>query len=100
MLAKGAALLLKVLRGGRQNDAKSNETPAFIPLLDDLSLADTVVTADAAHTRHANGHWLRDHGTHYIAVVKGNHPACISNCGNCRGTTSALTTGTARPGPA
>ncbi|MGV9885373.1 ISAs1 family transposase, partial [Streptomyces sp. NPDC003379] len=58
----------------RQIDAKSNETPAFIPLLDGLALADTVVTADAAHTQHANGHWLREHGAHYIAVVKGNHP--------------------------
>ncbi|SCD32381.1 hypothetical protein GA0115245_14884 [Streptomyces sp. di188] len=33
-----------------------------------------MVTADAAHTQHANGRWLREHGTHYIAVVKGNHP--------------------------
>ncbi|NKY13579.1 ISAs1 family transposase [Streptomyces somaliensis DSM 40738] len=58
-----------------QIDAKSNETPAFIPLLDGLALKDTVVTADAAHTQHANGHWLRKHSAHYIAVVKGNHPA-------------------------
>ncbi|MFF8996368.1 ISAs1 family transposase [Streptomyces sp. NPDC014983] len=62
----------------RQIDAKSNETPAFIPLLDGLALAGTVVTADAAHTQHANGHWLRDHGTHYIAVVKGNHPGLLT----------------------
>ncbi|MGV9405980.1 ISAs1 family transposase [Streptomyces sp. NPDC003667] len=58
----------------RQIDTKSNETPAFIPLLDGLALADTVVTADAAYTQHANGRWLREHGAQYIIVVKGNHP--------------------------
>ncbi|MEU6496886.1 ISAs1 family transposase [Streptomyces sp. NPDC046984] len=61
----------------RQIDAKSNETPAFIPLLDGLPLENTVVTADAAHTQHANGQWLRNHGAHYIAVVKGNHPSLL-----------------------
>ncbi|WP_337662882.1 ISAs1 family transposase [Streptomyces cellulosae] len=61
----------------RQIDAKSNETPAFIPLLDGLPLENTVVTADAAHTQHANGQWLRNHGAHYIAVVKGNHPGLL-----------------------
>lgn len=61
----------------RQINAKSNETPAFIPLLDGLPLENTVVTADAAHTQHANGQWLRNHGAHYIAVVKGNHPGLL-----------------------
>lgn len=62
----------------RQIDAKSNETPAFIPLLDGLPLENTVVTADAAHTQHANGRWLREHDAHYIAVVKGNHPSPLT----------------------
>ncbi|MFH8857649.1 transposase [Streptomyces rochei] len=35
----------------RQIEAKSNETPAFIPLLDGLALENAVVTADAAHTQ-------------------------------------------------
>lgn len=61
----------------RQIDTKSNETPTFIPLLDGLALENTVVTADAAHTQHANGRWLREHGVHYIAVVKGNHPGLL-----------------------
>ncbi|MFC8989919.1 ISAs1 family transposase [Streptomyces sp. NPDC057115] len=61
----------------RQIDTKSNETPAFIPLLDGLALENTVVTADAAHTQHANGLWLREQGAHYIAVVKGNHPSLL-----------------------
>ncbi|MEU7474112.1 transposase [Streptomyces sp. NPDC044984] len=62
----------------RQIDTKSNETPASIPLLDGLALENTVVTADAAHTQHANGHWLREHGAHYIAAVKGDHPGLLT----------------------
>lgn len=61
----------------RQIDAKSNETPAFIPLLDGLAWPTTVVTADATHTRHANGRWLRDHGAQYIAVGKGNRAGLL-----------------------
>ncbi|MFF8991687.1 hypothetical protein ACF09H_17425 [Streptomyces sp. NPDC014983] len=41
-----------------------------------IDLENTVVTADAAHTQHANGAWLRKRNAHYIAVVKANHPAC------------------------
>lgn len=61
----------------RQIDTKSNETPAFIPLLDGLALENAVITADAAHTQHANGLWLREQGTHYIAVLKGDHPSLL-----------------------
>ncbi|MER6114174.1 ISAs1 family transposase [Streptomyces hirsutus] len=64
--------------GQRQIDAKSNETPAFIPLLEGLDLANVVVTADAAHTQHTNGTWLGDREAHYIAVVKGNHPTLLA----------------------
>ena len=63
--------------GQRQIDAKSNETPAFVPLLHDLDLDNAVITADAAHTQHANGRWLRDRGAHYIAAAKGNHPGLL-----------------------
>jgi len=63
--------------GQRQTDAKSNETPQFILLLEGLDLVSAVVTADAAHTQYANGTWLRDHKAHYIAVVKGNHPTLL-----------------------
>lgn len=63
--------------GQRQIDDKSNETPAFIPLLTGINLQNTVITADAAHTQHANGTWLREHNAHYIAVVKANHPGLL-----------------------
>ncbi|MBT2472203.1 ISAs1 family transposase, partial [Streptomyces sp. ISL-66] len=53
---------------------KSNEIPAFAPLLDTLDLTGTVITTVALHTQHAHGTYLRRRGAHYIAVVKKNHP--------------------------
>ncbi|MFG2785973.1 ISAs1 family transposase [Streptomyces prunicolor] len=58
----------------RQVADKSNEIPAFRPLLDSVDLTDTVITADALHTQHAHGTYLRERGAHYIAQVKANHP--------------------------
>ncbi|WP_245881683.1 ISAs1 family transposase [Streptomyces milbemycinicus] len=58
----------------RQVADKSNEIPAFKPLLDTIDLTDTVITADALHTQHAHGAYLRERGAHYIAHVKANHP--------------------------
>ncbi|WP_443061221.1 ISAs1 family transposase [Streptomyces sp. NBC_00453] len=54
--------------------SKSNEMPAFQPLLDTIDLEDTVLTTDALHTQHAHGAYLRTRGAHYLAVVKKNHP--------------------------
>ena len=53
---------------------KSNEIAAFKPLLDTIDLTGTVITADALHTQHAHGAYLRERGAHYIAQVKANHP--------------------------
>ncbi|MCZ4087886.1 ISAs1 family transposase, partial [Streptomyces antarcticus] len=53
---------------------KSNEIPAFRPLLDTLDLDGVVITADALHTQHDHGAYLRERGAHYLAVVKKNHP--------------------------
>ncbi|MCA1224355.1 ISAs1 family transposase, partial [Streptomyces sp. 8L] len=58
----------------RQVADKSNEIPAFAPLLDSIDLTGTVITADALHTQHAHGVYLRKRGAHYIAQVKANHP--------------------------
>ncbi|MDX3387315.1 ISAs1 family transposase, partial [Streptomyces niveiscabiei] len=58
----------------RQVADKSNEIPAFKPLLDTIDLTGTVITADALHTQHAHGTHLRERGAHYIAQVKANHP--------------------------
>ncbi|GGM24624.1 ISAs1 family transposase [Streptomyces fumigatiscleroticus] len=58
----------------RQVADKSNEIPAFRPLLDGVDLTGTVITADALHTQYAHGTYLRERGAHYIAQVKANHP--------------------------
>ncbi|WP_373300783.1 transposase [Streptomyces chromofuscus] len=44
----------------RQTADKSNETPAFRYLLDSVDPTGTVITADALHTQHAHGTYLRE----------------------------------------
>jgi predicted transposase YbfD/YdcC len=56
----------------RQVAAKSNEIPAFAPLLDRLDLRGVVVTADAMHTQRAHADHVITAGGHYLLVVKGN----------------------------
>ncbi|MFF0010868.1 ISAs1 family transposase [Streptomyces sp. NPDC005374] len=56
----------------RQIPAKSNEIPAFAPLLDRIDLHGTVVTADALHTQRAHAEHVIAAGGHYLLVVKGN----------------------------
>ncbi|WP_420717848.1 ISAs1 family transposase [Streptomyces sp. XY152] len=58
----------------RQIDGKSNEIPAFAPLLNDIDLTGAVITADALHTQHDHAAYLHERGAHYLAVVKRNHP--------------------------
>ncbi|GAA2273532.1 ISAs1 family transposase [Streptomyces roseiscleroticus] len=58
----------------RQIDGKSNEIPAFAPLLDGIDLTGVVITADALHTQHDHATYLHERGAHYLAVVKRNHP--------------------------
>jgi predicted transposase YbfD/YdcC len=63
-----------VVLAQRQIASKSNEIPAFAPLLDSIELLGTVITGDALHTQHAHGRYLRERGAHYLAIVKKNHP--------------------------
>lgn len=57
----------------RQVGAKSNEIPAFVPLLDGLDLTGKIVTADALHTQREHArHLVQEHKAHYLLVVKGN----------------------------
>ncbi|MEV4048958.1 ISAs1 family transposase [Streptomyces sp. NPDC049744] len=58
----------------RQIDSKSNEIPAFAPLLDGIDLTSAVITADALHTQRDHATYLNEHGAHYLAAVKRNHP--------------------------
>jgi predicted transposase YbfD/YdcC len=57
----------------RQVADKSNEIPAFTPLLDTLDLDGAIITADALHTQHDHARYLRERGAHYLAIVKKNH---------------------------
>ncbi|MFF4756912.1 ISAs1 family transposase [Streptomyces sp. NPDC002514] len=56
----------------RQVTAKSNEIPAFAPLLNRIDLRGVVVTADAMHTQRAHAEHVVTAGGHYLLVVKGN----------------------------
>lgn len=49
----------------RQIAAKSNEIPAFAPLLDRIDLRGVVVTADALHTQRAHAEHVITAGGHY-----------------------------------
>ncbi|GGQ35383.1 ISAs1 family transposase [Streptomyces griseomycini] len=57
-----------------QVDGKRNEIQAFAPLLDGIDLTGAVITADALRTQHDHASYLHERGTHYLAVVKRNHP--------------------------
>ncbi|MEN8655280.1 ISAs1 family transposase [Streptomyces sp. 21So2-11] len=56
----------------RQIAVKSNEIPAFAPLLDRIDLHKRVITADAMHTQTGHAEHIIARGGHYILVVKGN----------------------------
>jgi predicted transposase YbfD/YdcC len=58
---------------------KSNEIPAFAPLLDQLrdqlgDLTGVVITADALHAQVGHADTVASHGAHLLVTVKGNQP--------------------------
>jgi hypothetical protein len=54
---------------------KSNEIPAFRPLLEPLPLYGTLVTADAEHCQRAHAQFLvYEKGADYLFLAKGNQP--------------------------
>jgi predicted transposase YbfD/YdcC len=56
-------------------DGKTNEITRFAPLLDQLDLRDTVITADAAHTQREHADWLVGvKHADYVLMVKDNQP--------------------------
>ena len=56
-------------------DGKTNEITQFAPLLADLDLAGSVITADALHTQREHAEFLvTGKDAHYILVVKKNQP--------------------------
>jgi predicted transposase YbfD/YdcC len=65
-----------------QIDAKSNEIPAFTPLLDQVqvllgSLAGVVFVADALHAQTAHARDVTARGAHLLVTVKANQPTLL-----------------------
>ena len=63
--------------------AKSNEIPAFTPLLNAVetvlgSLAGLLVIADALHTQTAHAHEIAARGAHLMIPAKGNQPTLFA----------------------
>ncbi|WP_420895852.1 ISAs1 family transposase [[Actinomadura] parvosata] len=58
----------------RQVEAKSNEIPAFAPLLCGLDLSAMVITADALHTQAEHARQIVAAGGHFLFIVKANQP--------------------------
>lgn len=56
-------------------DGKTGEITRFQPLLDELDLRNTVITADAAHTQREHAAWLVGvKHADYVLLVKDNQP--------------------------
>ncbi len=61
-----------IVLGQRQVEQKTSEIAWFAPMLDQIDLTDTVVTADALHTTRDHARYLVDRGGHYVFTVKEN----------------------------
>jgi predicted transposase YbfD/YdcC len=64
-------------------DAKSNEIPAFTPLLDAVeavlgSIEAVLFVADALHTQTGHAHEIAARGAHLMTPVKGNQPTLFA----------------------
>ncbi|GLW03951.1 ISAs1 family transposase [Streptomyces lavendulae] len=82
----------------RQVADKSNEIPAFAPLLDTIDLADTVITADALHTQHPTAPISGHEAPTTSRRSRPTTPACSTAFAGCPGRTSPWTT-TSAPAP-
>ena len=64
----------------RQVDEKTNEIKEVRPLVDELDLQGTVVTADALLTQRAFAENLvKEKGAQYVFTVKGNQPSMFDD---------------------
>lgn len=82
----------------RQVADKSNEIPAFRPLLDSVDLTGTVITADALHTQHAHGTYSASAAPTTSPRSRPTIPVSSTASAACPGVRSCSTTTTA-PGP-
>ena len=62
----------------REVDAKTNEIPGLIPMLEGLDLDGMVITADALHGQRETARKIReDLGAHYLLFIKANQPSLL-----------------------
>jgi hypothetical protein len=62
----------------REVDAKTNEIPELLPMLERLNLDGMVITADALHGQRETARKIReDLGAHYVMVIKANQPSLL-----------------------
>ncbi|WP_326822026.1 ISAs1 family transposase [Streptosporangium sp. NBC_01756] len=63
----------------RAIDTKTSEVPELKPLIAEVDLAGTVLTADALHTvRETARHLAEDLGAYYVLILKHNQPALLA----------------------
>jgi predicted transposase YbfD/YdcC len=63
----------------REVDAKTNEIPELVPMLEELDLQDMVITADALHGQRETARKIReDLGAHYLLIIKANQPSLLA----------------------
>lgn len=58
--------------------AKTNEIPMLTTLLDEVDIAEAVITADALHTQRATARYLHDRRADFVLCVKENQPALFA----------------------
>jgi len=69
-----------VLQESRVTPDKTNEIPCVNPLLEDLEIEDSVVTADAMHTQKETARYIvEDKKADYLFTVKGNQPGLCAD---------------------
>ena len=62
----------------REVDAKTNEIPGLVPMLEGLDLDGMVITADALHGQRETARKIReDLGAHYLLFIKANQPSLL-----------------------
>jgi predicted transposase YbfD/YdcC len=63
----------------REVDAKSNEIPELLPMLEGLGITGMVITIDALHAQRGTAQKIHDMGGYYIQFVKANQPSLMAD---------------------
>jgi predicted transposase YbfD/YdcC len=63
----------------REVDAKSNEIPELVPMLEELNINGMVITTDALHGQRAAAEKIDAMGAYYVQFIKGNQPSLMES---------------------